>query len=739
MFDRTGREAIGRLGTGSRGRSKAGRWLQIEPLEGRGLMTASISPIAGISVPQFQGYQVPVLAGTSHAQTFTVTSDNPGVKASMAQGNFWSITVSHTSSGTGDIDVNGTMVFQLFQDLTPNTVQQIESLITGTATNLASGVNIGSNFYVGKNFHRIANGFPGPTDYIVQGGSLNGNGTGNVFARPFPDEFVQQLAFTGNGQIAMANAGSDTNDSQFFITTGSPTSLNYNHTIFGQIVSGQDILQQLTQVAKGADGTTPVSPVTITADSLSATNPNGVIHIDTGLAPLNAKANITVTATDVTDGTTATQTFPVSVTALASPQRPFISAYDQTINIAQNQSLQFSLSSVKTPPTDTVTYTVQGGTTTSGTTTTFTPVQNATASVTANGLVTVTPTTGYTGPITLLVGVRDQVNRSGTGTLDSPSNYKTHTITVNVGSSTTPLPVRPLTQQALVTASTLGATPISLFGMNVNATTTKPLTYAITTQPTHGVLTGFDPTTGTLNYTPAPGYLGPDAIAYTVTDPNSGLTSFATPISINVVQASTGAVRFFANDGSNSTTVPGVLVVTPVPRTDGGTNSVNVTQSGGNVQVTVNGILDAIQPAVTNVDSITVFGSKANDRIFIDPSVTIPATLNGGTDGKNLLKAGGGPTTEMGWYGKNRMVQGSSQNFQFGQVGHVTFVKGSGTSDIIFSGTPTKFRGNSSNRREPIPTMGTFFVFKQGKLVKTSNPYASMNAATKAQKSSHKK
>ena len=177
--------------------------------------------------------------------------------------------------------------------------------------------------------------------------------------------------------------------------------------------------------------------------------------------------------------------------------------------------------------------------------------------------------------------------------------------------------------------------------------------------------------------------------------------------------------------------------MTPVPRTDGGTNTINVTQSGGNVQVTVNGILDVIQPAVTNVDSITVFGSKANDRIMIDPSVTIPATLNGGTDGKNLVKAGGGPTTEMGWYGKNRLVQGSSNNYQFGQVGHVTFVKGSGTSDIIFKGTPTKFRGNSSVRREPISTMGTFFTFKHGKLVKTSNPYASLNAAAK--KAAHKK
>jgi hypothetical protein len=84
----------------------------------------------------------------------------------------------------------------------------------------------------------------------------------------------------------------------------------------------------------------------------------------------------------------------------------------------------------------------------------------------------------------------------------------------------------------------------------------------------------------------------------------------------------------------------------------------------------------------------------------------------------------------MGWYGKNRLVQGSSQNFQFGQNGHVTFVQGSGTSDIIFSGRPGRFRGHSHVRRLPTPTTGTFFTFNAaGKLVKTSNPYATPKAA----------
>ena len=98
-----------------------------------------------------------------------------------------------------------------------------------------------------------------------------------------------------------------------------------------------------------------------------------------------------------------------------------------------------------------------------------------------------------------------------------------------------------------------------------------------------------------------------------------------------------------------------------------------------------------------------VYGSKANDNITIDPGLTIPVTLNGGTGGTNVLKAGGGPTTELGWYGKNTLIQGSSQNFLFGQKGHVTFVKGSGTSDIIFSGRPGHFVGHSHVRHLPTP------------------------------------
>ena len=115
-------------------------------------------------------------------------------------------------------------------------------------------------YYTGKHFTRVATGFPGATNYVVQGGALNPDGTGNSGqpGTPFANENLQQLAFTGQNQLAMANAGgTNSNDTQFFITTGSPNSqLGYNYTIFGQLTSGQDVLDKIATVpvVAGASG-----------------------------------------------------------------------------------------------------------------------------------------------------------------------------------------------------------------------------------------------------------------------------------------------------------------------------------------------------------------------------------------------------------------------------------------------------------------------------------------------------
>jgi cyclophilin family peptidyl-prolyl cis-trans isomerase len=278
-------------------------------------MAASFAQPNDVLVDPGTGYQLPLNGnGTTDTQTYTVTSSNPKIGATVAQGQFFTIGVTHTAADANDISFSGTIVLQLFQDLTPLTVSRISELVNEgfylqpTAQNNPS---TGQPFPT-KNWHRIASGFPGATDFIVQGGSVNGDGTGDVNQPgfPFADEFVPQLSYNGTGQLGMANTGPNTtsNSSQFFITTGSPTFLNNRNTIFGQVVSGMDVVDKMTQVeTTGSPQTTPVSPILFTQASLSDTNPNGVIHIDATNASAGDSTTLTITATDTKTGEKVTR------------------------------------------------------------------------------------------------------------------------------------------------------------------------------------------------------------------------------------------------------------------------------------------------------------------------------------------------------------------------------------------------------------------------------------------------
>lgn len=93
-------------------------------------------------------------------------------------------------------------------------------------------------YYDGLIFHRVIKGF------MVQGGDPTGTGTGgeSIWGKPFPDEVTTSVKFDKPYLLAMANAGPNTNGSQFFITTVPTSWLNMRHTIFGEVVSGKDIV-----------------------------------------------------------------------------------------------------------------------------------------------------------------------------------------------------------------------------------------------------------------------------------------------------------------------------------------------------------------------------------------------------------------------------------------------------------------------------------------------------------------
>ena len=521
MADRTRDGAIGSVG--SRGLARRASRPRLEALDSR-LLPASLAPIADVTAPASLGYQVPLDGTTAGPQTFTVTSSNPAVKATVAQGKFLTVGVSHTSSGASDPSFTGSLTFQLFDDLTPLTTSRIEQLVN---QGFYTSPTTSSPIQPTKNFHRIAANFPGANDYIVQGGSQTGNGSGSLAAPGFPfvDEFVQQLAFTGNGQLAMANAGKDTNDSQFFITTGSPRFLDFNHTIFGQLVAGQGTLQQMTQVAKGTDGTTPVNPVLFTSTTLSDTNADGVIHVDTTAATAGQTSTLTVTATD-SAGTTTARTFAVNVSAntdttgAAMTERPFLGNVANQV-VGQNQTAVFQVPAIAPTPGDRLTFGI-GGSVSTGTNPTFVaiPSTQGTATIDANGVVTVKPASNFTGVINLVVGVRDQVNRAGTGTgqtIENFANFDSQRISLTVTNGAA-VNLPPIANSGTATAQTGTPTTIQLSGNTGNPDSAQTLVYQIVTGPQHGTISNFNASTGALTYTPTGNFLGTDSLSFRVTD-----------------------------------------------------------------------------------------------------------------------------------------------------------------------------------------------------------------------------
>jgi cyclophilin family peptidyl-prolyl cis-trans isomerase len=126
----------------------------------------------------------------------------------------------------------GDFTIELFEAQAPNTV--------GNFVKLAE-----KNFYDGVIFHRVIDGF------MIQGGDPTGTGRGGP-GYQFADEIHPQLKHTGEGMLSMANAGPNTNGSQFFITLAATPHLDGRHAVFGKVAEGMDIVKKI--------GKTPVKP-----------------------------------------------------------------------------------------------------------------------------------------------------------------------------------------------------------------------------------------------------------------------------------------------------------------------------------------------------------------------------------------------------------------------------------------------------------------------------------------------
>lgn len=316
--------------------------------------------------------------------TVTVSVEDPTLlEATVLQGNR-SIRVN--MQGYGD------MVYELFEQRAPTA--------TGRIVTLAE-----SDFYDGVIFHRIADGF------VIQGGDPTGTGTSGSNLGTFDDDFHPDLQHNREGVLSFAKAGDDTNNSQFFVTEVPTRFLDFNHSVFGQLVEGFDVREAISTASTPEsrfEGSSQRPEIDIVMDSVEVftDTENSVVMLKatgTGVGT----TNVTFTVTDQ-DGNTHSETVAVTVGLDNANSQPFLNPITDPATTPVNTPAQLQLSSVDVEG-DAVTYFAQS---LSGAGAGTVAVDSTT------GLVTVTPANGFSGTIDVSVGVRPGPGITGNGPTD---------------------------------------------------------------------------------------------------------------------------------------------------------------------------------------------------------------------------------------------------------------------------------------------------------------------------------
>lgn len=250
--------------------------------------------------------------------TFSFESTNSNLSTTLSETNH---SMKISVAGYGD------MVFELFENLAPDVTARIIELAE-------------AGFYDGLTFHRVAEYSDG-TPFVIQGGDPDGNGTGGSGA-DFDDQFNPLLMHTSSGVLSMAKSNDDTNDSQFFITATATRHLDFNHSVFGYLVEGENVRAAIQGVATDSNGA-PLTNVVMESVEVFVDEANGVLILS---APegYSGEADVTVTVSDGNGGS-AQRTFHVTIEPDTVNDNPYLEPIDP-VELNAGATTQFTLGAV---------------------------------------------------------------------------------------------------------------------------------------------------------------------------------------------------------------------------------------------------------------------------------------------------------------------------------------------------------------------------------------------------------
>ena len=639
---------------------RAAASVSLEPLEGRRLLAAPSLADQPVTVDAAVGSSLFLPVAVSDADGNAID----GLSATVAgpSGGSASVDVLPRDNRFLQMDVQGygTLTYQLFDNIAPETVSRIAGLAD-------------SGYYDGLQIFRVVNNF------VFQFGSPYNNGRnvqldgdGNPvpgsqspqFAS-FDDEFDPETVFAGDGQLAMANSGKDSNQSQFFVTDGKQRSLDLNHTIFGQLVRGFSVRDAIQDAAVGDDGSTPSDAITVTRVRTVGNATDGVVRF---VADQPGDYTVSVTATDST-GASTTRDYSVtavadeidvnptdSVAPVAFDDPPILLPFTTNLVTDAGQALTFDIpaSDVENDPlvyaaSFTDVDPTQQQTVTTGDAGTLTVDS-------ANARVTFTPAGGYTGPATIYVYTAQQ---SGNAQYVN-STFDKQLVNVGVGdvaASGTPVTLPALQGQALNGVTVASFTDGDAGG--VAGDWTASIDWGDGTV-SDGTVTADDS--------------GGSGNSFLVVGSHTyGTIAANLPLRVMIV----------GNKGARLTLVGQTAVqssasLDPATRTltingGDGNDTILFGRDGDTLTVSVNG--EASTFAASGVDLVEVFGGGGADAITLEADA--PNTRIFAGDGDDTVTGGGGNDEIFGESGDDRL-DGSGGN---------DMIDGGDGNDYLLGGT----------------------------------------------------